>query len=185
MNLSKAFKNNEIINLWYEKFNYIFTWLKISYPIKKHEKIILNDIFNTILQIKSDKFEDILIIFLDKIPKNEQLFYIEKVKTKLEYIVNNEFNNKNLRRLYKYLNKSNEETLTYLIDNAGSFEENNFNNFITDNLNLQELAKNKQHFLFFEYKVWRMLDLAKNKKSNSQEIQNLKNLINKFININL
>jgi hypothetical protein len=188
LNLSKALKNSETIKLWYEKFEYIFKWLKISSPIKNHERLMLDDIFERILQIKANdnkKFEDLLITFLDKIPKDEQTIYIDKVKSELESIVNSEFNNKNIRQIYKYLNKSNEETLTYLIDHAGSFEENDFNNFITDNLNLQQLAEDKQLFLFFEYKVWKMLDIAEKKKSNNQQINNLKNLINLFITINL
>lgn len=188
LNLSKALKNNETIKLWYEKFEYIFKWLKISSPIKSHERLMLNDILDRILQIKANdnkKFEDLLITFLDKIPENEQTIYIDKVKSELENIVNSEFKNKNIRRIYKYLNKSDEETLTYLIDHAGSFEENDFNDFITDNLNLQQVAENKQLFLFFENKIWKMLDKAEKKKSNNQQIKNLKNLINRFITINL
>lgn len=188
LNLSKALKNNETIKLWYEKFEYIFKWLKISSPIKSHERLILNDILDRILQIKANdnkKFEDLLITFLDKIPENEQTIYIDKVKSELENIVNSEFKNKNIRRIYKYLNKSDEETLTYLIDHAGSFEENDFNDFITDNLNLQQVAENKQLFLFFENKIWKMLDKAEKKKSNNQQIKNLKNLIDRFITLNL
>ncbi len=118
LKLSKALKNSETIKLWYEKFEYIFTWLKISSPIKSHERLMLDDIFDRILQIKANdnkKFEDLLITFLDKIPEDEQMIYIDKVKSELESIVNSEFDNKNIRRIYKYLNKSNEETLTYLI----------------------------------------------------------------------
>ena len=181
LNLSKALKNSETINLWYEKFEYVFNWIKISSPIKKHERLMLDDIFERILQIKAKndnkKFEHLLLTFLDKIIEDEQMIYIDKVKSELESIVNSEFDNKNIRRIYKYLNKSNEETLNFLIDHAGSFEENDFNNFIKDkdNLNLKHVAENKQLFLFFENKVWKMLDKAEKKKSNNKQINNLKN----------
>jgi hypothetical protein len=187
LNLSKKLKNRETMDLWYEKFDYIFKWLKTYSRIKKHEKFIFDAIFTRILQIKSNKnkFEDLLIIFLDKIPIGERESYIEKVRPDIEYIVNSDFDNKNLRRLYKYLNKSNEETLNYLIDKAASFKENDFDDFMKDNLNLQQVAQEKQKFLFFEDKIWKSLDLAEKKKSNDQQITNLKNLINRFITINL
>ena len=61
LNLSKALKNNKTKELWYDKFNYVLQRIKTSSPLKDHEKIILNEIFERILELKSDKkkFEDL------------------------------------------------------------------------------------------------------------------------------
>lgn len=184
LNLSKALKNKETIRLWYEKFHYVLSWLKISIPIENYEKLMLNDIFETILKLKTNKkeFEDLLLIFLEKIEYNEREIFIERIRDYIERIIYNDFDNENHRRFYKYLNKSDEETLDFLIDNSGSFKEDNFNQFINDNFNLKEIIQNKKQFLNLENKLWKKLDMAEGKKTkNQQQINNLKDLINRFI----
>src|SRR6266487_7116376 len=107
------------------------------------------------------------------------------MKKYLESILQKDFSNANLPRIYIYLNRSETETLDYLIDNADNFSNEDFNDFLRYvNTNLNKLAETKKLFLDYECKLWKMLNKAeKNKEEQPRRYENAKTLLNKFINI--
>jgi hypothetical protein len=59
-------------------------------------------------------FQDLLLIFLDRIPGELRDGYVTKIKTYIESIIQKDFANVNLPRMYIYLSRSETETLDYL-----------------------------------------------------------------------
>jgi hypothetical protein len=188
LKLYKKLRGNETKELWYEYFAYALKWLKVSSPISQKEKEAIRIVFNDILEFKSNDviFQNLLLAYLDKIPGEIRNDCIEEIKPYIKTIVEKDFKNVNLPRLYKYLNHPEIETLNYLIDNAGNFDIQQFDNVLSNMIDFKAVAKKKKLFLDFEQRLWKKLDEAEKKKEENKSLyENIKTLINKFINITL
>jgi len=143
-NLLKIYKKldgTETKKLWCDYFKYALKALKVSSPLMEDENDVLKLVFDDVISLD---FEDVLLEFLNAIPNEVRCGFIEKIKPSIETRVGQDFANTNLPLLYKLLKKSDTETLTYLIDNAGSFEEKKFDRFFSNtNVDLQKFAKSK------------------------------------------
>lgn len=121
LKLYKTIEGSETKKLWHQHFLYVLKGLKISSTLSVDEKEALNIIFKEIFDLKSDNenmFQDFLLDFLDKIPYEIRNDYIPKTKPYIESILYKDFENINLPRLYVYLNRSDMETVTYLMERS-------------------------------------------------------------------
>ena len=185
-NLLKIYKKLQGIEtkkLWYDYFKYALKGLKLSSPLSEDEEDVLKLVFDDILSLES---EDIMLDFLDVVP-NDIRKGIEKIKSYLETISQQNFTNVNLPRFYKHLNKSDTDTLEYLINNAHNFDKEKFDLFLSNaNIDLRRLAEMKTIFFDFERTLWiRLSEGEREKQEHPSLYENIKNLVNKFIGINL
>lgn len=115
----------------------------------------------------------------------------DKAQPYIEKMEKEGFDNYNLRRFYKYLDRSIEETLNYLTDNAGNFPKDRFEGLLSE-INITDQLKNlsqeqKGLLMDFERRVWKKLGKAEREKDrddfNATIFENLKVILNKLINI--
>jgi hypothetical protein len=148
----------------------------------------LTVIFKEICDLESkdtNLFEKLVLLFLEKIPNEIRPQYIEEIKPYIENMTKSDFNNNNLRRFYKYLDRPIDETLNYLIENVGNFTTDRFNGLLSEIKDQLKNAIQDQNRLLmdFELRVWKKLDKAEREKDGDDLYQNLKALVNEFINI--
>jgi hypothetical protein len=191
LKLYRELTGDETKKTWRDYFKHAFKGLKLSSPVSQDEVEALSLVFDDIVNLKhddEDMFQDLLLIFLERIPSELRDGYITRIKTYIEGIIQKDFENANLPRMYIYLNRSETDTLDYLINNADNFNTQNFNNFLTyvDSDLFKKLAETKKLFLDYERKIWTRLGEAERAKEEHPNLyENIKTLVNKFININL
>ena len=138
LKISKKLHGTETKKLWCDYFMYALKALKLSCPLPEDEKDVLKLLFDDIISLDS---EDVLLEFLNAIPNEISLGFIQEIKPNIETLIGEDFANPNLPRLYKLLKKSDTETLTYLINNADNFDAKTFDTFFCNiNVDLQMLA---------------------------------------------
>lgn len=186
LRLCKALSGNETKKLWYDHFKYILNGLTFSQPISEEEKNALRVLFDDLLELKNDEgiFTELLSSFLDKIPIDIKKEYTEELKSYIETIVNKDFGSPYLAHLYRYLNRSEVETLDYLVNNADKFNQDSFKTLMDrSNIDFGKLAKTPQ-YLELEHRLWKKLDSLEREKNVEERYntayENIKNLISKF-----
>jgi hypothetical protein len=172
--------------LWRSHFSYVLKGLTFSRPIPEEEKNALRVLFDDLLELKYDKdmFHGLLLDFLDNTPIEIQQEYTEELKSYIETIAKEDFANPYLPHLYRYLHRSEFETLNYLIDNADKFDNDNFKTLMDrSNIDFGKLANTSQ-YMELEYRLWKKLDGFEKEKSVKERYniayENIKSLINKF-----
>jgi hypothetical protein len=193
-NLLKLYRGligDETKKTWFSYFKYAFKGLKFSSPVSQDEVEALGLVFNDIVNLKEDDedmFQELLLIFLERLPSELRDSYIARIKTYIESIIQEDFENANLAQMYIYLNRSETSTLDYLINNADNFNAQNFNkilSYVGSNL-FKKLAETKRLFLDYERIIWTRLGEAERTKEEHPNLyENIKTLVNKFINTNL
>jgi len=86
LKLGKELQGNKTKN-WHDYFNCAFKRLKLSSPISQVETELLSVVFDDILDLKRDNegiFQDLLLIFLDRITSEIRVDYVRKIKTYIE-----------------------------------------------------------------------------------------------------
>lgn len=153
---------------------------------------MFNDI-NDLSKTNVNFFQELMLILLDKMPNEIRMTYISKIRPYIEDMKEHDFTNINFPRFYKYLNKSEIESLEYLLQKAGDLSTEQFDLLLT-NINIRDLLKtltqNQKVFMDFERRLWEMLDDAEMKKGTEEHeekerynsaYKNIEDLVNKFI----
>jgi hypothetical protein len=151
------------------------------------EKEALRVIWKDILDLKSDEemFPELVSNFFGKVPIETGSEYAEEIKRYVEDLMQNNVENPYLPRLYVYLNKSEIETLDYLIHNANKFSSQKFNDFLS-NTRVDFSQFGHELFLEKESKLWIKLGEAERQKEEYPNLfENIKTLVNKFINVTI
>jgi hypothetical protein len=182
-NLLKIYGNlegNESKKLCSSYLQYAFKGVTVSSTVSGDEKTALMIIFKEIRDLESDTnlFEELILLFLEKIPKEIRLQYIEEIRPYIENMEKHDFTNNNLPRFYKFLDRSMVESLNYLIENAGKFTKDQFDRLL-GNINihnqLKNLSQNQKLFMDFELRIWKILDRAEKEKEQRDNLyQNIK-----------
>ena len=131
MNLYKRLEGPETKKIWRNYFTYALRALKISSPLLDGQKEALRVIWKDILDLKCNEqlFPELVLDFLGKVPTETRSEYAGEIKSYIEDLMQNSMENPYLPRLYVYLNKSEIETLDYLIHNANKFRAKNLRIF--------------------------------------------------------
>ena len=115
-NLLKIFnmlKGKETIDLW-NSFTYALKALKISSPPSGNEEVLLEVVYKDILELREKNellFQELLLIFLAKLPQELADNYVMKIKPYIEEVVKKDFENVLMARLYVLLKKPELETV--------------------------------------------------------------------------
>ena len=196
-NLLKIFKKlqqEQTKNYWFEHIKYVLNGLTILPPIPNDKKEALLAVFNEIIDLKTDNpfFPEVIWRFLERIPNEGRSQYIEKIRPYIEYVRDNDPTNPYLAEFYKYLGKSDGESLEFLIGKAGDLNNDQFKRLLSGiNINFKTLEQDERIFMDFERRLWEMLDNAEKEREKAKEqkgkerydnvYQNIAILVNKFV----
>ena len=126
--------------------------------------------------------------YLTKVVRNT----LKKSDPYIEYVRDNDPTNPYLAEFYKYLGKSDGESLEFLIGKAGDLNNNQFKRLLSGiNINFKTLEQDERIFMDFERRLWEMLDNAEKEREKAKEqkgkerydnvYQNIAILVNKFV----
>ena len=107
-------KGKETIDLWNSYFTYALKALKISSPPSGNEEVLLEVVYKGILELREKNellFQELLLIFLAKLPQELADNYVMKIKPYIEEVVKKDFENVLMARLYVLLKKPELETV--------------------------------------------------------------------------
>jgi len=172
----------------YDHLKYVINGLKFTEPITHEHTYAIDAIFRDIDILKSKKkiYNELILLFLEKIPISIKGSFVSKLVPYIENEFQSTFDDRDVSRLYKILNKSDKSILDMLVTNANKYKTDIFASISSDLVDYKSLSESKEVFLEIERMLWEKLDdIEVNEGVESDHYKNVRLLVSKFINVNL